>query len=104
MPELRVGSRRCQCHGCNRYFNSVSAFDMHQQLKGNRYSPVLVCHDPAELGMVEIDGWWATGRMPKFTRAARAGATMGDERIDDTDPPPSARPRRHVRASLAVAP
>jgi hypothetical protein len=43
---LSIGSHRCQCSGCGRYFGGVSAFDAHQTL-GNDGRPV--CHDPASL-------------------------------------------------------
>lgn len=43
---LPVGTNRCQCAGCGRYFGGVSGFDAHQTI-----SPTgdAVCADPASL-------------------------------------------------------
>jgi len=30
MPELKVGSPRCQCTACGEYFSSPTPFDMHR--------------------------------------------------------------------------
>lgn len=54
----KLGSR-CQCIGCDRLFNSVSAFDKHQILVEGH----VVCRDPETLDMVLLDsGFWATSR------------------------------------------
>ncbi len=68
---LAIGSPRCQCAGCGRYFLSSSAFDRHQTLgKDGR----AICHDPATLrtkdkrtntdrpAMVCKQGWWMTAK------------------------------------------
>lgn len=50
------GTGQCLCGGCQRPFNSVSAFDRHQTL---RKDGSVVCRDPASLGMVTNErGWW----------------------------------------------
>ena len=43
---LPIGTNRCYCTGCGRYFGGVSAFDAHQTL-GPDGRPI--CHDPASL-------------------------------------------------------
>lgn len=30
-PRLPIGTARCQCSGCDRYFSSVGAFDKHRR-------------------------------------------------------------------------
>lgn len=63
--ELSVGSPRCQCPQCGRFFLSPSAFDRHLTMgKDGR----AICHDPAtRLGkdghkpMLRYEnGWWIT--------------------------------------------
>ena len=52
MPTLTIGTGRCRCAACGRYFRGVGGFDTHQRLaEGGR----LVCLDPATLGMAERD-------------------------------------------------
>jgi hypothetical protein len=55
-PKLPIGSNRCQCGGCDRYFASVAAFDKHRREGG--------CLTEAEMlgrGMsVNDKGYWVT--------------------------------------------
>lgn len=86
---LRPGSSRCECAACGRRFSSVSGFDRHQEMIGNRYTPTLVCHDPSTRGLVEIDGVWQyppiTG-MAKEAYTSRLGRTKGaDPMVDDLE-------------------
>lgn len=53
----------CQCPACARFFTSPSGFDFHQWWRGRGDKAVLVCLDPAEIGMVD--------------RARAAGETWG---------------------------
>lgn len=43
---LPLGTNRCMCAGCGRYFGGLSGFDAHQTL-GPDGRPI--CHDPATL-------------------------------------------------------
>lgn len=79
MNGLVPGSRRCICPACGRKFSAPTTFDRHQELRGPRYGPTLVCHDPATRGLVERDGWWSGPAMPKEAFTARQGATKGGE-------------------------
>jgi len=45
-PMLPVGTNRCQCMVCGRYFGGVSGFDAHQTV-GADGRPI--CHDPGGL-------------------------------------------------------
>ncbi len=71
--QLKIGTRRCQCAGCGRFFGGVRPFDDHQRLTGGRDDRKVVCLDPATIGMVERDGAWGT-EMPleAATRARHA--------------------------------
>lgn len=58
LTRLRVGSNRCRCGACGRFFGSVTAFDRHQRLaRGD-----LRCLTDDEMrarGMVRgAAGWW----------------------------------------------
>jgi hypothetical protein len=54
-PLLPVGSNRCLCGGCGRYFSSVSAFDRHQTAAKDGTN---ACHDPATRGLVDDGRYW----------------------------------------------
>lgn len=54
-PVLTIGTNRCQCSGCGRFFGGVSAFDRHQKIAKDGSA---ICLDPAERGMVYRSGWW----------------------------------------------
>jgi hypothetical protein len=45
---MKLNGNRCKCGGCDRYFNSVHAFDRHRSGKPAER----VCLDPESLGMV----------------------------------------------------
>lgn len=50
-PELKVGSRVCQCGACGLYFTGVAPFDKHQVwvTGGNNKSGNIVCLSPTEM-------------------------------------------------------
>ncbi len=55
---LTVGSSRCRCCGCGRFFGGVVTFDLHQHLTP---SGELVCLDDDDLrrrGLRLVAGWW----------------------------------------------
>lgn len=55
-PMLPVGSNRCKCVGCGRYFGGVSGFEAHQRVAK---SGDVECRDPAEVGYVVNEaGYW----------------------------------------------
>lgn len=45
----------CQCGNCSRFFTSPSGFDFHQWWRGRGDKTVLVCLDPALIGMTVRD-------------------------------------------------
>lgn len=58
MPDSRQATRspkgsECQCPACARFFTSPSGFDFHQWWRGRGDTAVLVCLDPADIGMVD---------------------------------------------------
>jgi hypothetical protein len=53
--KLPIGSGRCLCSGCGRYFSSPSPFDRHQTTDKAGQT---VCHDPADRGLVERGDYW----------------------------------------------
>lgn len=56
MPELTIGTARCCCASCGRFFGGVGGFDAHQRLGKNG---ALRCLDPETIGLVRnTDGWW----------------------------------------------
>ena len=75
-PKLKIGTRRCQCAGCGRFFGGARPFDDHQRLTGGRYDRLVVCLDPATIGMVERDGFWGT-EMPLEARGRAQNSTKG---------------------------
>lgn len=71
-PELRTGSRTCQCTGCSLYFSGVEPFDRHH-IK-DREDGDVICRTPTEMlaiGM-EVGKWgvWKTGQSKKQLEAA----------------------------------
>lgn len=63
MPSLKIGgNRRCQCAGCELYFNSEGAFTKHRT--GSYSGRTRRCMTEAEMleaGMVKNDsGYWVT--------------------------------------------
>jgi hypothetical protein len=74
---MKLSGNRCRCGGCNRYFNSTSAFDRHRSGKPAER----VCLDPESLGMVQNAGsFWITAPLatvPAFlARTAREKRTI----------------------------
>lgn len=73
-PELRVGSRTCQCADCLRFFAGVRGFDQHHvgSWKNRR------CRTDKEMekiGMVQNPhGVWLTGTVPGKPRGRRPKA------------------------------
>ena len=71
-PMLPIGTNRCLCTGCGRYFTSVSGFDRHQTLRDDGS---VECRDPAtivnkktgERVMILNDGgYWQFPEMPEI--------------------------------------
>jgi hypothetical protein len=61
-PKLPLGTNRCKCNACGRYFGGVGGFDLHQQDDGAGRT---VCQDPATVVdrhgrrlLVEKKGYW----------------------------------------------
>ena len=69
-PMLPIGTNRCRCTSCGRYFGGVAGFDAHQTL-GDDGRPI--CHDPAgltntkgeSLGYILSDAGYWTKPMPE---------------------------------------
>lgn len=60
-PMLPVGTARCQCSGCDRYFSSVGSFDKHR-----REGRCLTEDEMTARGMlVNARGYWVSS---EFTR------------------------------------
>jgi hypothetical protein len=55
-PTLTIGTGKCKCSGCDRYFKSPSAFDRHQKISDDGSA---VCLDPADRGLVMNGPWWS---------------------------------------------
>lgn len=58
MPKLRLGSERCECPTCGKYFSGTTGFDFHRYgpYDGERH-----CMTAVELeakGYIERDGVW----------------------------------------------
>jgi hypothetical protein len=70
-PLLPVGSNRCLCRGCGRYFSSVSAFGKHQ---GSTRSGETICHDPAERGLIFDGRYWKRPPDPEWVKKVRPNA------------------------------
>jgi hypothetical protein len=82
-PMLPIGSNRCQCTGCGRYFASVSGFDRHQRITDG----VVECRDPGSIVNLKTGehslilnkaGYWQGPEMaeiPVFTVTENVGAT-----------------------------
>lgn len=72
----------CQCGQCSRFFTSPSGFDFHQWWRGRGDKAVLVCIDPASIGMVSRNGprgetWALAGKdAPKGETAALRNALI----------------------------
>lgn len=64
---MKLGNSRCQCIGCDEYFNSVAAFDKHRV---DALCETRRCLTPKELlsnGLtVNKDGFWITGAFTSF--------------------------------------
>jgi len=83
-PMLPVGSNRCRCAGCGRYFTTVGNFDRHQKMRDDGTPE---CLDPSERGLILNDGgYWQlpASEIPVFTSAKRAGRTEGVEVVSNT--------------------
>lgn len=77
---MNLTGNRCRCAACNRYFNSVSAFDKHR----SGPAEARVCLDPAGLGMVKnAAGFWVTERMPLKGEPRWAVSRPGDGKTGD---------------------
>jgi hypothetical protein len=60
MPTLKIGGKRCQCASCERYCNSLNAFDRHRV---GVHGKDRHCADPESLGMVKNEaGYWISER------------------------------------------
>lgn len=71
MPELGLGTDRCECTGCGEFFNSVYAFDKHRVLVSDKDATdeLRRCLTPAELLAKgwgkNKGGFWVTSLMPQ---------------------------------------
>ena len=77
-PMLPVGTNRCKCTACGRYFGGVGGFAAHQRDDADGRT---VCLDPASLGMVASGGYWVRptpGPLPR--REPVLAATGSPER------------------------
>lgn len=80
-PLLPIGSNRCRCAACGRYFGAPSSFDRHQS---SGWDGRTICHDPAARGLV-FDGryWRSPGERPP--RDGARSALLGKPRSDETE-------------------
>ena len=85
-PVLTPGTGRCRCAACGRFFGGVGGFDVHQRLTGARSASVLVCLDPATLGLVERGGWWVRA-VPAFANGVGQGGANGPAAVPDPSIP-----------------
>ena len=64
---MKLRGDRCQCSGCNRYFNSTHAFDKHRTGKHGADRRCMNESEMSELGMfLGADGFWRGSRRPDF--------------------------------------
>jgi hypothetical protein len=74
-PTRKLTDSRCQCSGCNEYFNSDTAFDMHRT---GEFGKDRRCMTPAEMlkaGMAKnADDWWITEPYDGWAREPREDA------------------------------
>jgi len=65
---MKVGNSRCQCIGCDEYFNSVSAFDKHRV---DALCETRRCLTPKEILRVGLSlnaaGYWSRGTFTRDT-------------------------------------
>jgi len=76
-PMLPLGTNRCKCVKCSRYFSTVSTFDKHQRTRADGRPE---CRDPETVGLVRSEaGYWQgpSPEVPRFASAEREGATEG---------------------------
>lgn len=60
-PMLPIGTARCQCSGCDRYFSSVGSFDKHR-----RDGRCLTPDEMAARGMlVNARGYWISSQLDR---------------------------------------
>jgi len=59
-PKLPVGSNRCRCSGCGRYFSSVASFDAHRLGDGESRHCLSEPAMRARGMVVNEKGYWAT--------------------------------------------
>jgi hypothetical protein len=78
-PKLPVGTNRCKCTACGRYFGGVGGFDLHQQDDGAGRT---VCQDPATVVdqhgrrlLVEKKGYWVRDAPEAFAPGRLQAAT-----------------------------
>jgi len=69
-PTLPIGSARCQCSGCARYFSSVASFDAHRVGEGDARHCLTEAAMLARGMGVNDKGYWVTklwegGAFPK---------------------------------------
>ena len=76
---MKLGSQRNQCPGCDHYFNSNTAFDMHRT---GKHGVNRRCRTPEEMiarGMsVNKDGFWITEVYNPNIRRKDHGETESD--------------------------
>ena len=59
-PKLPIGSNRCRCSGCARYFSSVASFDAHRVGDGDARR-CLSDREMTSRGMaINEKGYWVT--------------------------------------------
>lgn len=80
MSDLTVSNSRCQCSGCEEFFNSLASFDKHRTGAHGKDRRCLTQHEMLEAGMDKnTAGYWVTAR-------SEGGYWSGKEpRADDLD-------------------
>lgn len=63
---LKVGSNRCQCQTCKRFFSSESAFDKHRIARNGKR----ICAKPETVNL-ELKTWGGYGGIGSFPHEGR---------------------------------
>ena len=90
MPDhkLPIGSNRCKCTTCGRYFSAPSSFEAHwRRPKGTPDGAGDGCFDPVLAGLVERSGYWS---FPAMDQSAISAFSVGPG-SDETPSPLVAR-------------
>jgi hypothetical protein len=64
---MKLGNSRCQCIGCDEYFNSVAAFDKHRVEGICETRRCMTSKELLSSGLTKNkDGFWITGTFTRF--------------------------------------